>query len=83
MTQFFVHITALLLGGPSAEDQRLWGIVVGIVGAQLMDFCLDQTETPLRAYTLDVCSPKDQQRAFALQTVFIGNYISIGFNLSV
>ena len=65
-------ITALRFGGPNAENRKLWGIVVAVIGAQLMDFCLDQTETPLRAYTLDVCSPKDQQRAFTLQTIFIG-----------
>ena len=71
-TSSYFAFLALFLGGSNAEDKRVWGIVVGIVGAQLMDFCLDQTETPLRAYTLDVCSSKDQQRAFALQTVFIG-----------
>ena len=66
---------AFAFGGDNLDSRRLWGVVVGIVGAQLMDFCLDQTETPLRAYTLDVCSSKDQHRAFALQTVFIGELL--------
>nr|CAB3266289.1 solute carrier family 45 member 4-like [Phallusia mammillata] len=68
-----------LLGGTDVKSQRLWGIIVGIFGAQTMDFCLDQAETPLRAFTLDVCLPVDQQRAFALQTVFIGIGGALGF----
>jgi len=65
-------------GGANSESRRLWGVVVGVLGAQVMDFCLDQTETPLRAFTLDVCIPRDQHRAFALQTVFIGkNFVYV------
>nr|XP_026694725.1 solute carrier family 45 member 4 isoform X1 [Ciona intestinalis] len=67
------------LGGENVESRRVWGVVVGVVGAQIMDFCLDQAETPLRAYTLDVCTLPDQQRAVAMQTFFIGLGGALGF----
>ncbi|XP_039264957.2 solute carrier family 45 member 4-like [Styela clava] len=60
-------------------DQRTLGIVIGVLGTQVMDFCLDQLETPLRAFTLDVCSPADQQRAFTIQTLFMGLGGALGF----
>ncbi|CAK8692399.1 unnamed protein product [Clavelina lepadiformis] len=70
---------AAALSAPDKENQRLWGTIIGVLGAQTMDFCLDQTETPLRAYTLDVCSAQDQPKAFVLQTVFIGVGGALGF----
>ena len=57
----------------------MWCIVVATLGSQLTDYCLDQTETPLRAFTLDVCNLEDQQRAFNLQTAFIGKCIVLHF----
>lgn len=61
------------------NQQRIIGIVFGVAGTQLMDFCLDQLEAPLRAYTLDVCSPSDQQRAFTLQSIAMGTGAALGF----
>uniref|UniRef100_H2ZE92 Major facilitator superfamily associated domain-containing protein n=1 Tax=Ciona savignyi TaxID=51511 RepID=H2ZE92_CIOSA len=32
---------ALKLGGSDLESRRIWGVVIGVFGAQVMDFCLD------------------------------------------
>ena len=69
----FFAVSAFL--GKNKTNTSLWCIVIATIGSQLTDYCLDQTETPLRAYTLDVCNLNDQQRAFNLQTAFIGNLL--------
>lgn len=55
-------------------------LVIAILGSQLMDWGLDSTETPLRAYTLDSISNKDDQiSAFNIQTLLTGLGGAFGF----
>ena len=54
-------------------------LVVAIIGSQMMDWGLDATETPFRAFTLD-CIPKpDQTSAFNIQTLLTGLGGGFGF----
>lgn len=65
------------------EDRVALGFA--IVGSQLMDWGLDSTETPLRAYTLDcIQSSDDQTSAFNIQTLLTGlgggfGYVMAGY----
>ncbi|XP_039274409.2 membrane-associated transporter protein-like [Styela clava] len=68
-----------LLFTDSVRELRIIGIVFGVIGSQVMDFCVDQLEGILHAYTLDVCSDLDQQRAFTIQIFFMGLGGSLGF----
>jgi Na+/melibiose symporter-like transporter len=55
-------------------------LIIAIFGSQLMDWGLDSTETPLRAYTLDSISDKDDQiSAFNIQTLLTGLGGAFGF----
>ena len=57
-------------------------LIVAIIGSQMMDWGLDATETPFRAYTLD-CVPKDDQTsAFNIQTFLTGLGGGFGFAMA-
>ena len=67
---------SLLTFAPSFSrlfDSNLAGLVVAIVGSQLMDWGLDSTETPAKAYTLDCIHDLDMQAsAINIQSVLTG-----------
>ena len=49
------------------------GLVIAIIGSQLMDWGLDSTETPAKAYTLDSIYDIDMQAsAINIQTLLTG-----------
>ena len=50
LLSFAVEIGDLFDG---MEQRNLIGLIVAITGSQLMDWGLDSTETPAKAYTLD------------------------------
>lgn len=54
-------------------SSNLAGLVIAIIGSQLMDWGLDSTETPAKAYTLDcIYDIKMQASAINIQTVLTG-----------
>lgn len=60
--------------------KNLIGLIVAISGSQLMDWGLDSTETPAKAYTLDcIQNLEDQDSALNIQTLFIGVGGGIGY----
>ena len=57
-------------------------LVIAIVGSQMMDWGLDATETPFRAYTLDCVPQSDQTSAFNIQTFLTGLGGGFGFAMA-
>ena len=57
-------------------------LIVAIVGSQMMDWGLDATETPFRAYTLDCVPQSDQTSAFNIQTFLTGLGGGFGFAMA-
>lgn len=54
-------------------SSNMAGLVIAIIGSQIMDFGLDSTETPAKAYTLDCISDIDMQAsAINIQSVLTG-----------
>lgn len=49
-----------------------WAILFTVVGTLLLDFNADNTQTPARAYLLDVCVPEEQAYALSTFTIMAG-----------
>ena len=53
------------------DDQGEGGvaaIVVALLGVIIMDFCLDASEGPIRAYLLDVAETSEQDEALSIHS---------------
>ena len=61
LLSFAVEIGELFDG---MEYRNLIGLIVAITGSQLMDWGLDSTETPAKAYTLDCIQNLEDQVTF-------------------
>lgn len=58
-----------------------WAIFFTIMGTLLLDFSADSSQTPCRAYLLDVCIPDDHGRACSTFTIMAGIGGSLGYAL--
>ncbi|XP_078609937.1 membrane-associated transporter protein-like [Branchiostoma floridae x Branchiostoma japonicum] len=53
-----------------------------MVGIVLFDFSADFIETPIRAYLLDTCGPRDRENGLKMQGVFAGIGGFLGYSFS-
>ncbi|XP_055535240.1 proton-associated sugar transporter A-like isoform X2 [Wyeomyia smithii] len=63
------------------EMNYKWAIFFTILGTLLMDFSADTSQTPARAYLLDVCLPEDHGRACSTFSIMAGIGGSLGYAL--
>lgn len=49
------------------------------LGVTFLDFSADSTDSPLRAYLLDVCNPNDQDTALNIHAILGGSGAALGF----
>uniref|UniRef100_A0A023EVH7 Putative sucrose transporter n=1 Tax=Aedes albopictus TaxID=7160 RepID=A0A023EVH7_AEDAL len=58
-----------------------WAIFFTILGTLLLDFSADTSQTPARAYLLDICLPEDHGRACSTFSIMAGIGGSLGYAL--
>ncbi|XP_058458843.1 proton-associated sugar transporter A-like isoform X2 [Malaya genurostris] len=63
------------------EMKYKWAIFFTILGTLLLDFSADTSQTPARAYLLDVCLPEDHGRACSTFSIMAGIGGSLGYAL--
>ncbi|XP_078691200.1 membrane-associated transporter protein-like [Branchiostoma floridae x Branchiostoma belcheri] len=64
------------------RNNTTWTIVVTMAGIVLFDFSADFIETPIRAYLLDTCGPRDRENGLKMQGVFAGIGGFLGYSFS-
>uniref|UniRef100_A0A8C4QXV2 Solute carrier family 45 member 4 n=1 Tax=Eptatretus burgeri TaxID=7764 RepID=A0A8C4QXV2_EPTBU len=69
------------LGRLMRSDTTSWwcGLVFTVFGVVLMDFCADSTESPIRAYLLDIAQSEDQEMALNIHAGAAGLGGAIGY----
>ncbi|XP_055629112.1 proton-associated sugar transporter A-like [Toxorhynchites rutilus septentrionalis] len=63
------------------EMHYKWAIFFTILGTLLLDFSADTSQTPARAYLLDICLPEDHGRACSTFSIMAGVGGSLGYAL--
>lgn len=63
------------------EMDYKWAIFFTILGTLLLDFSADTSQTPARAYLLDICVPEDHGRACSTFSIMAGIGGSLGYAL--
>ncbi|XP_062561299.1 proton-associated sugar transporter A-like isoform X2 [Armigeres subalbatus] len=58
-----------------------WAIFFTILGTLVLDFSADTSQTPARAYLLDICVPEDHGRACSTFSIMAGIGGSLGYAL--
>ena len=75
-----IGMTMLTFSPEIGKWDNAVGLGFAIVGCQLMDFALDTSETPSRAYTLDVIPDTNKREtAFNIQQFFVGVGGGLGY----
>ncbi|XP_066292611.1 membrane-associated transporter protein-like [Branchiostoma lanceolatum] len=64
------------------HDNTTWTIVITMAGIVLFDFSADFIETPIRAYLLDTCGPRDRENGLKMQGLFAGIGGFLGYSFS-
>lgn len=58
------------------EKQRMWAIIITMLGVVLFDFAADFVDGPIKAYLFDVCSHQDKEKGLHYHALFTGTLIS-------
>jgi solute carrier family 45 protein 1/2/4 len=69
------------LGDEKSDVPKIAIFLTGL-GVTLLDFSADSSDTPLRAYVMDVCNTRDQDTGFNLHAFLGGMGSALGFILS-
>ncbi len=69
------------LGDEKSDVPKIAIFLTGL-GVTLLDFSADSSDTPLRAYVMDVCNTHDQDTGFNLHAFLGGMGSALGFIIS-
>ncbi|XP_077998049.1 membrane-associated transporter protein-like isoform X2 [Glandiceps talaboti] len=82
-------LSLLLNGGDIGkainQQDNVGGIVLTLVGVVMLDFCADSSDSPARAYMIDVCNSNDLEKGLNIHALLGGigggiGYIVAGIN---
>ncbi|CAK9304813.1 unnamed protein product [Gordionus sp. m RMFG-2023] len=65
----------------SSKRSKVLSILVTCLGVIILDFCSDASQSPSRAYMLDVCLPEQHTMGLSAFTIFAGAGGSFGYML--
>ncbi|NXY48490.1 S45A2 protein, partial [Ceuthmochares aereus] len=61
------------------DNQRIWAIVVTMLGVVLFDFAADFIDGPIKAYLFDVCSHQDKEKGLHYHALLTGLGGALGY----
>ncbi|NXP35775.1 S45A2 protein, partial [Leiothrix lutea] len=61
------------------EKQRMWAIIITMLGVVLFDFAADFVDGPIKAYLFDVCSHQDKEKGLHYHALFTGLGGALGY----
>ncbi|XP_026477698.1 proton-associated sugar transporter A-like [Ctenocephalides felis] len=62
-------------------ESHKWGVILTILGTVLLDFASDASQSPARAYLVDMCIPEDHARGLSSFTILAGLGGTFGYSL--